>query len=85
MSLLKLIINNDLIDTEKLTGILGELLPDSIPFNYFENIIIDEITNNSLKVTIGNDWAEELDEELIYHVVFKITNEGDLKYVSHTT
>lgn len=85
MSLLKLIVNHNLIDTERLMNIIGDLLPNSIPFNYFENTIIDEVTNDSLKVTIGNDWAEEFDEELIYHVTFKITNDGNLKYMSHTT
>jgi len=85
MSILKLIQNHNLIDTERLMTIIGELLPDTIPFKYFENIIIDEITNNSLKVTIGNDWAEELSEELIYYVTFNITPEGNIQYLSHTT
>lgn len=79
MSVLKLVINKNLIDTERLMEIISDLLPESFEQTYFENLTIDELTNTLLKVTVGDDWG--LDDDEVYRLEFKITNDGNLIYI----
>lgn len=85
MSLLKLITKEKLIDTEKLMELISDILPDTFEQKYFENLNIQELTDNSLTVLVGDDdWG--LDENLpTYIITFDITNDGELKYLKHDT
>lgn len=79
MSLLKLIEFKKLIDTERLMEVISDVLPSEFEQTYFENLEIDEITDTSLKVTVGDDWG--LDDDEVYRLEFEITNDGDLIYI----
>lgn len=85
MSLLKLITTEKLIDTEKLMELISTILPDTFEQKYFENLVIQELTDISLTALMSDDdWG--LDENLpTYTVKFAITKKGELKYISHVS
>lgn len=85
MSVLKLITKQKLIHPEKLMELISDVLPDTFEQKYFENLVIQELTDTTLVALIGDDdWG--LDENLpIYIVTFIITKKGELKYSSHVS